>query len=93
MEEQSIEAIILLVVVAVVALAVGVLLVSLAARILVPLIVGGAAALAVMHVAGWGRVEVRSEDGGYTLVVRVDRPLETLLVWLVLAVATAALLH
>ena len=90
---EDLEALIVLVVVAVVALAVGLLLVSIAARIIVPLVVGGAAALAVMHVAGWGRVELRSEDGGYTLTIRVDKPLETLLVWLLLSVATAALLH
>ena len=88
----DLEGLLVLAAVAIVALLVGVLLVSLASLILVPLIVGGAAALAVAQYAGWGRVEFRREGESYTLVIRVDRPVETLATWLILSLIVAALL-
>ena len=91
-EQVDLEGLLVLAAVAIVALLIGVLLVRLAGIILVPLIVGGAAALAVAQYAGWGRVELRREGESYTLTIRVDRPVETLAAWLILSLLVGALL-
>ena len=91
-EQVDLEGLLVLAAVAIVALLVAVLLVRLAYVILVPLIVGGAVALVVAQYAGWGRVELRREGESYTFTIRVDRPVETLVAWLILSLLVGALL-
>lgn len=70
-----------------------VLALSILSVILVPIILGGIAALLVSMLVGWASVSIERSGSSYTLSVRVSDGLPFLLLWLVLAVVSAVLLH